>query len=50
MKEGQTLKSLYNERITLYRRFADIEVDCSHKHIEKIVEEIKSSIISYEDV
>lgn len=42
MKEGQTLSTLFNERIPLYRQYADIEIDCSKKHIELIVEEIKN--------
>lgn len=42
LKSGQTLKSLYEERTPLYKSHADIVIDCSHKHIETIVEEIKA--------
>lgn len=42
MKNGQTLSALYNERLPLYRKCADIEIDCSKKHIETIVAEIKN--------
>ena len=41
LKNGQSLKSLYEERIPLYKSYADIVIDCSHKHIENIVDEIK---------
>lgn len=44
IKEGQTLKSLYEERIILYEKYADITIDCSNKKIGKIVEEIKNAI------
>lgn len=42
IKKGQTLKSLYDERIILYEKYADITIDCSNKKIGKIVEEIKN--------
>lgn len=29
LKEGQTLRDLYDERCALYRKYADITVDCS---------------------
>jgi shikimate kinase len=47
MKNGQTLSALYNERLPLYRKCMDIEIDCSKKHIETIVEEIKNKIENY---
>lgn len=40
MTPGQTLASLYRERLPLYRKYADVEIDCSRKHIETIVSEI----------
>lgn len=42
LKKGQTLESLYTERAPLYSSYADITIDCSHKHIETIAEEIKN--------
>lgn len=33
IKKGQTLKSLYNERIVLYEKYADITIECSNKKI-----------------
>ena len=41
MKDGQTLLTLLNERIPLYKKYSDMEIDCSKKHIEIIVSEIK---------
>jgi shikimate kinase len=46
MKNGQTFIALYNERLPLYRQCMDIEIDCSKKHIETIVEEIKNKFIN----
>ncbi len=39
--KGQTLRELYAERTPLYEAFADITVDCSGKHIETVIAEIK---------
>lgn len=47
MKSGQTLSNLYHERLPLYKRYADIEIDCSKKHIETIVSEIKNSLKNF---
>ena len=41
IKKNQTLKSLYDERICLYEKYADITIDCTNKKIGYIVEEIK---------
>lgn len=42
MVKGQTLAGLYNERLPLYEKHADIIINCSGKHIEDIVTEIKN--------
>ena len=42
IKKGQTLKSLYNERIVLYEKYADITIEWSNKKIGRIAEEIKT--------
>jgi Shikimate kinase len=44
LKKGQTLTDLYKERVPLYNSYADIVIDCSHKHIEKIIKEIKDRV------
>lgn len=40
IKEGSTLKDLYEERILLYEKYADLTIDCSGRDIRSIVEEI----------
>ncbi len=44
IKEGQTLRDLYNERIPLYEKYADITIDCGKKEIRDIVEEIRARL------
>lgn len=40
LPEGQTLKSLYDERVPLYRKYADLTVNEMKKSMKKIVDEI----------
>lgn len=40
LKEGQTLRELYNERVILYEKYADITVDQYGLNIEETVESI----------
>lgn len=40
LKEGQDLKALYEERIPLYEKYADIVVDENHCNIEETVEKL----------
>ena len=46
--KGQDLYSLYNERIPLYKKYADITIECDGKSIEDLVclirDEVKSQI------
>lgn len=42
IRPGQTLLELYNERISLYEKYADIIIDCTHKSIREIVMEISN--------
>lgn len=44
LREGQTLQQLYDERVPLYERYADITVDCEGKNIREIVAEIAARI------
>lgn len=44
LKEGQTLEQLYNERIPLYERYADVTIDCENKSIREIVSEIAARV------
>ena len=40
LKKGYTLRDLYEERILLYEKYAEITVDCGGRNIRSIVEEI----------
>ncbi|NLL80461.1 MAG: shikimate kinase [Clostridiales bacterium] len=40
VREGQTLMDLYEERIPLYEKYADLIIDCENKSIREIVSEI----------
>lgn len=41
-ENDRTLVELYNERQPLYEKHADIIINCSNKHIEEVVSEIKA--------
>lgn len=45
LKGGQTLLELYEERIPLYEKYAEITVDCHGKAIRDIVAEIAGRIL-----
>ena len=40
MNKGKTLDDLYKQRTPLYKKWADITVDCNHLTHEKVVEKI----------
>lgn len=40
MNEGETLQDVYDSRIPLYEKYADITVDCTGKQIREIVAEV----------
>ena len=40
LKKGQSLSSLYEERIPLYEKYADITISCEKKMLREIVAEI----------
>lgn len=40
LKEGQTLKDLYEERVPLYEKYADIAADCEGKDLEASLDSI----------
>lgn len=44
LREGQTLEQLYDERVPLYERYADVTVDCENKSIREIVAEIAARL------
>lgn len=45
-ENDKTLVDLYNERVPLYEKHADITINCSNKHIEDIVSEIKTKLLA----
>lgn len=44
LKEGQTLRDLYEERIPLYEKYADFVLECGRKSIRTIVEELAAEL------
>jgi shikimate kinase len=44
LKEGQSLRSLYDERVPLYEKYANMTVDCEDKNIREIVMEIAKRV------
>jgi shikimate kinase len=44
LKEGQTLRSLYDERVPLYEKYANMTVECENKNIREIVMEIAKRV------
>lgn len=46
MEKGQTVRSLYAQREPLYRKYAQITIDCADKTHEQIVAEIAGIVAS----
>ncbi len=46
LNEGQSLLDLYNQRISLYEKYADITIDCSDMDVENIIENVVNEIYS----
>lgn len=44
LREGQTLKDLYEERAPLYERYADVVTDCSDQTLEESLEAVRRSL------
>ena len=40
LRKGQTLKALYEERVPLYEKYANLTVECENKNIREIVMEL----------
>jgi len=45
MKKGSSLKDVYDERLPLYTKYADMTLDCTGKDIESCVGEIRDTIL-----
>ena len=46
-QQGQSLRDIYNERVPLYEKYADIITDCTGKSVDAICQTIKSSIAEW---
>lgn len=42
LKEGMTLRDLYNERVPYYERYADVVIDETGKSFEEVVHELQA--------
>lgn len=40
LKDGYSLLDMYNERLNLYKEYADATIDCDNKTVEEVVEQI----------
>lgn len=49
LRDGQTLRDIYNERIPLYERYADIVVNEHRCPIEKTVQKVINKLKEYEE-
>ncbi len=49
LKEGYTLKDMYDERATLYKKYADIVIDVNKNSIDDTVSQIISAIDKYNE-
>ena len=45
LKAGQGLPELYDERVPLYEKYADVTIDCEAMSIREIVEQIKGKVM-----
>ena len=46
LKDGQTLKDLYDERIPLYEQYADLIIDAEGHDVESLMEEVAKTLES----
>jgi len=44
LNPGQSLHDLYDQRIPLYEKYADISIDCSDENFENIIEKVVDEI------
>jgi len=40
LREGETLRELYEERVPLYEKYANLTIECENKNIREIVMEL----------
>jgi len=44
LAEGQSLLDMYNQRIPLYEKYADITIDCSKEDVEDIIKNLTNEV------
>ena len=49
LREGQTLRELYEERLPLYERYADLTVECDGKSLREIATELDERLQAAEE-
>lgn len=49
LRDGQTLRDLYEERLPLYERYADLTVECDGKALREIVKELDERLREAEE-
>ena len=49
LAEGQTIADLYNERLPLYEKYADIRIDTEGNTLEETVAKIIEAVKEYEE-
>ena len=42
LKEGQTLRDLYEERIPMYEKYALVTINCEGKELREVAEEVSA--------
>lgn len=47
LRAGESLAEMYNERVPLYKKYADITVDCSDGHVELVVGKVLGELSRY---
>lgn len=45
MEHGQTIRSLYNQRQSLYRQYAQLTIDSTDKNHDQVVTEIVEKLL-----
>ena len=48
LREGQDLRGLYEERVPLYEKYADVTIDCEKLQIREVVEAVARALAGHE--
>lgn len=47
LKEGQTLRDLYEERIPMYEKYALVTINCEGKELREVAEEVSARAVKF---